>query len=100
MKYIKNPTGNWQLRLNSWCNNLSHKQRLRLVLIISIIYFLMSLGVFLWIYLDETRNKGIEIRHIQSPVPIIQQSPETFIVPDGDSSITDKTNQNYGKERK
>lgn len=98
MKHSKDPAGGWQSRLHAWCNHLSHRQRQRFILIIFVIYFLMAIGVFLWIYLDESKN--IQIRHIENPIPGIKKRIQSFTLTDRDTVSTDKKQKTYGKEGK
>lgn len=88
-------------RLNSWCDSLSSRQRIRLILTLSGIYLLMTVVVMVWTYNDHKNEVSIEIRHIY-PVPMLRKViPPTpvlmpVVVPDSTSTPLNKTS--YGKE--
>ncbi len=88
---------NWPSRLNAWCNGLSEKQRIRLILVLSAVYFLLTVTVLSWIYFDDSGKKGLVIKHIQAPMPMLRQSLKIVLPQEADSVSTPK-NEDYGKE--
>ncbi|SEW25451.1 hypothetical protein SAMN05421841_1853 [Chryseobacterium wanjuense] len=89
--------GNLPSRINAWCNTLNERQRIRLILLLSAIYFLMTVTVLTWIYFDEDEKKEIVIKHIQNPAPMFRQSLRIVIPPEVDSVSTFKK-IDYGKQ--
>jgi hypothetical protein len=89
----------WSARLNAWCNNLTHKQRMRLLVILSGAYLLITVVVLVCIYFDQ-KEKSIEIRHIQ-PVPMLKNMMMPVSVPiqvlSQDSATTNIKQQQNGK---
>jgi hypothetical protein len=88
-------------RLNTWCDSLSSRQRIRLILILSGVYLLMTVVVLVWTYTDHKNEVSIEIRHIY-PVPMLRKvilpapMPMPVLLPD--STSTPLNEKSYGKE--
>jgi len=86
-------------RINAWCNNLSSKERIRLILILSGVYLLMTVVVLVWAYTDHKNEVSVEIRHIY-PVPMLRKvippAPMPVLLPD--STSTPLNEKSYGKE--
>lgn len=91
----KHPRLRLAARINAWCNQLSQQQRLRLILILSTIYFLMAVTVFIWIFLDLSGKKGIEIRHIRA-FPMLSKGLRSTVPVDSISNH--QKQESYGKE--
>lgn len=73
--------GTLESDIKTYCNSLTHRQRLRFILIISVIYLLMAIGTMVWIYLDAKNGKrGNEIDHIVNPLPALQRNKKVAIV--------------------
>jgi hypothetical protein len=91
----KNPKHRFTSRIKGWCNELSQRQRLRLILILSTVYFLMAVTVFIWIFLDVSGKKGIEIRHIHA-IPMLSKGLRSAVP--ADSISNHQKQESYGKE--
>lgn len=94
MKNLRNRVDTWQAGIQSYCNSLTHRQRRRFILIISVIYLLMAIATMVWIYLDAKSGKkaGNEIDHIVNP---LQKSKKVAFMTTGYNSKTDY----YGKRK-
>lgn len=87
----------WPSKLNAWCDGLNEKQRIRLILILSAVYFLLTVTVLSWIYFGDSGKKGLVIKHIQAPTPMLRQNLKIVIPKESDSTSTSKK-EDYGKE--
>jgi hypothetical protein len=90
----------WSKRLHAWCNNLTHKQRVRLLVILSAAYLVLTVVVLVCIYLEQ-KQKSIEIHHIK-PVPMLKKLMMPVSVPiqilSQDSATTNVKEQQNGKK--
>lgn len=95
MKNIRKIAGSWQSDLKVYCNNMTRQQRLRFILIISILYVLMAIATMVWIYLDAKKGKkaGNDIDHIVNPLPSLQKSKKVAFV----TTAYNRKINNYGK---
>lgn len=68
--------------IKAYCNSMTHRQRLRFILIISLIYLLMAIATMVWIYLDAKKGKngGSEIDHIVNPLSALQKSKKVALM--------------------
>ncbi|WP_261511570.1 TraL conjugative transposon family protein [Chryseobacterium paludis] len=99
MKNIRKMAGTWQADLKVYCNSLTPHQRLRFILIISILYLLMAMATMVWIYLDAKRGKkaGNDIDHITNPLPALQNSKKVAFMTTVDNREIEKLWKRKGK---
>lgn len=77
MKKIRSYIDNLNNRIEQWCESLSPKQRKKTVFIGLGVYILLGIAVVAAEWSELTRkDKKIEIRHIQNPVPAVKNMPE------------------------
>ncbi|WP_431609230.1 hypothetical protein [Chryseobacterium sp. 'Rf worker isolate 10'] len=95
MKNIRKMARTWQSDIKAYCNSLSHRQRLRFILIISTLYLLMAAATMVWIYLDAKNGKkaGSDIDHIVNPLPAVQKSKKVALM----TTAYNRKTKDYGK---
>lgn len=77
MKKITGYIDNLNNRIEQWCESLSPKQRKKTVFIALGVYILLGIVVVAVEWSELTRkDKEIEIRHIQNPIPAVKDMPE------------------------